>query len=77
MLALLDTAATALDTTLDLADLETAAAEFEQKVDDAMADDEDFIGYVRRLENDSGTEPLDPTRSDHLIREIESFLKES
>ena len=77
MLALLDTAATALDTTLDLADLETAATEFEQKVDDAMADDEDFIGYVRRLENDSGTEPLDPTRSDHLIREIESFLKES
>lgn len=77
MLALLSTASQVLEQPLDLTDLETASAEFEVKVDEAMADDEDFVSYVRRLEEESTAEPIDPSRSDHLIREIESFLKET
>jgi proteasome assembly chaperone (PAC2) family protein len=76
MLALLSTAAEVIDIPVDLAELERAAHEFEAKVDDAMADDDDFLGYVRRLEDQTGTESIDPDLSDHLIHEIESFLKE-
>jgi proteasome assembly chaperone (PAC2) family protein len=76
MLALLSTASAVMDMPVDLGELEEAAAEFEDKVDEAMADDDEFTGYVRRLEEHSATEPIDPERSDRLINEIESFLKE-
>lgn len=78
MLALLEVASTVMDVSIDVAELEQAAAEFEQRVDEALAEDDEFVGYVRRLEDESGGEsaPIDPSRSDHLIHEIESFLKE-
>jgi proteasome assembly chaperone (PAC2) family protein len=78
MLALLNTASLVMDVPIEVAELEQAAAEFEQRVDEAMAEDDEFVGYVRRLEDESGADsaPIDPSRSDHLIHEIESFLKE-
>jgi proteasome assembly chaperone (PAC2) family protein len=76
MLALLAKASEVMRVDVDLSELEQAAAEFEGRVDEAMAQDEDFVGYVRRLEEETAIAPIDPSRSDHLIHEIESFLKE-
>lgn len=76
MLALLSTATAVTGAPIDLTELELAAIDFEHRVDEALADDTDFIDYVQRLEDESEVAPIDPTRSDHLIREIESFLKE-
>lgn len=76
MLALLEAASQVMEVPVDTSELEAAAFEFEAKVDEAMAEDDDFVGYVRRLEQESVAEPLDPSRSDAMISEIESFLKE-
>lgn len=76
MLALLHTARRILEVDLDLAELEHVAADFEARVDEAMADNEDFVDYVRRLEREGGDGALDPARGDRLITEIEDFLRE-
>lgn len=78
MLALLSTASRVMDVPIDTAELERVADEFQERVDEAMAENEDFGGYVRRLEQEvpENGPPIDPSRSDHLISEIEHFLKE-
>jgi proteasome assembly chaperone (PAC2) family protein len=75
MLALLRQARDILDVEIDTSELEQVASDFESQVDEAMAENEEFVGYVRRLEEE-GEPTLDPDRSDHLITEIEDFLKE-
>lgn len=75
MLGLLRTARNLLDVDLDLAELEHVAADFETRVDEAMADNEDFVGYVRRLEQEGGDVVIDPARTARLISEIEDFLR--
>jgi len=77
MLALLDRASEVLDVPIDTSELQAVAAEFEQRVDEAMADNADFVGYVRRLEDQGGADtPIDPGNSAQMISEIEDFLKE-
>jgi len=77
MLALLTAAQEVLDVDLDTTELEVASAEFQTKVDEAMADNEDFIGYVRRLEEESpDISSIDPSNGGELITEIEDFLKD-
>ena len=77
MLALLRQAREILDIDIDTGELEQMAADFEERVDAAMAENEEFVGYVKRLE-EAGDEstPIDPDRSEFLITEIEDFLKE-
>ena len=76
MLALLKAAAPILDVPLDVAELETAAAEFVARVDEALEDNDDLATYVQRLAAAGpGTQPLDPGESDLLITEIEQFLR--
>ena len=74
MLALLSAAAPLLDVEFELAEMEQMAAEFESQVDAAMADNAEFVGYVRRLE-EAGEGPIDPLRSAEMIGEIEEFLR--
>jgi len=77
MLALLETAQEVLDLDLDTTELEVASAEFQTKVDEAMAENEDFVGYVRRLEEESpDISSIDPSNGGELISEIENFLKD-
>ena len=77
MLALLNTAQEVLDLDLDTTELEVASAEFQTKVDEAMAENEDFVGYVRRLEEESpDISSIDPSNGGELISEIEDFLKD-
>jgi len=77
MLALLKTAQEVLDLDLDTTELKVASAEFQTKVDEAMAENEDFVGYVRRLEEESpDISSLDPSNGGELISEIEDFLKD-
>jgi proteasome assembly chaperone (PAC2) family protein len=77
MLALLMKAQTILDLELDTSELEVASEEFEARITDAMAENDDFTGYVEQLEQESaGAVQLDPANSVELISEIEDYLKE-
>lgn len=76
MLALLERAAPVLGITPDLAELEQAAAEFDERVDEAMAENEEFVDYVKRLEEENGAPHIDPDDTPALISEIEQFLRD-
>lgn len=76
MLALADKAAEVMEIPIDTSELAAVAADFERRVDEAMSQNEEFIGYVRRLEHEAASDvPIDPGGSAHLISEIEDFLK--
>jgi len=76
MLALLSKAQEVLEVDLEMTELAAAASEFQAKVDEAMAENEDFTVYVQRLENHSAdVSSIDPSDSIELISEIENFLK--
>jgi proteasome assembly chaperone (PAC2) family protein len=74
MAALLGVARRVLELDLDLTEMEQMATDFETRVDEAMAENDEFVEYVRRLE-DEGTK-IDPSRSAQMINEIEDFLRE-
>ena len=77
MLALLDKASEIMDFPIDTSELVVVSDDFERRVDEAMSDNDDFVDYVQSLEEQGqDTAPIDPKRSDHLISEIEDFLKE-
>jgi len=77
MLALLTKAQEVLEFDLDTTELEVAASEFQARVDEAMAENEDFTGYIQRLEEGSAEmSSIDPSSAVALITEIEDFLKE-
>ncbi len=77
MLALLEAARGMLDIELDTTELEMASAEFEARIDEAMSENEEFTGYVARLERETAAAvPIDPSESTELISEIEDYLKE-
>jgi len=77
MLGLLDKASEIMEIPIDTSELVAVANDFEGRVDEAMSDNADFVDYVHRLEEQGeNTAPIDPARSDHLISEIEDFLKE-
>ena len=78
MLALLAKAGEILEAAFDTAELQKVAEEFQERVDAAMAENETFQTYVRRLEAEARSEVrpgLDPRGGDRLISEIEEFLK--
>lgn len=77
MLALLEKAQEILDIDVDTTELEVATKEFQTRIDEAMADNEEFTGYVERLEAEhSDTIRIDPSESTELIAEIEDYLKD-
>lgn len=77
MLSLLSKARDVLRVDLDLTELEVATAEFEARVDEAMEDNEDFVGYVKRLEEEvPDMTSLNPSDTGELITEIEDFLRD-
>lgn len=77
MLALLRSASDILQIDLDLDELGQVAQDFETRVDEAMDENQDLVGYVRRLEESADEDtPLDPGRSARLISEIENFLRD-
>jgi proteasome assembly chaperone (PAC2) family protein len=77
MLTLLDKASEILEIPIDTSELAAVSEDFEDRVDEAMSDNDDFVDYVHRLEEQGeDTAPIDPAHSDHLISEIEDFLKE-
>jgi proteasome assembly chaperone (PAC2) family protein len=76
MLALLSKASSVLDTSVDLAELERLAAEFRERVDEAMHQSNDLEAYIRRIEEEAGDQPaIDPGDAPSLITEIEQFLR--
>jgi len=73
MAALLGVARRILELDLDLTEMEQMGSDFDTRVDEAMAENDEFVEYVRRLE-DEGTK-IDPSRSAQMISEIEDFLR--
>ena len=77
MLALLTKARDVLRVDFDTTELEVAADEFEQRVDEAMGENQEFVDYVRRLEDEAPQMgSLDPDDTGELITEIEDFLRD-
>lgn len=78
MLALLERATSLLSLDLDAAPLERLAAEFETRVDDAMAESDDLAELVHELEDEDDEAPpdLDLGSTEDLVAEIETFLKD-
>lgn len=77
MLALLTKACDVLRVEIDTTELEVAAGEFEERVDQAMADNDEFVDYVKRLEEEAPEiGSLDPSGGGELITEIEDFLRD-
>lgn len=78
MLALLEKASAVVEVPFDTAELAKVAEEFKERVDAAMAENDTFQAYVRRLEAEAQPEVrpgLDPRAGDRLISEIEEFLR--
>jgi proteasome assembly chaperone (PAC2) family protein len=73
MAALLGVARRVLELDLDLTEMEQTAAAFDARVDEAMTENDEFVEYVRRLEDEGTT--IDPLRSAQMISEIEDFLR--
>jgi proteasome assembly chaperone (PAC2) family protein len=78
MLALLDRAAAVAGFHVDCAELEAITSDFEEKVEEALADSGELAAYVSELEEepDESTGRLDPTLSNELVTEIEDFLRD-
>jgi len=79
MLALLDRASTVAGFPADRGELTTIASEFEERVDEALADSGELAAYVSELEHETADAPtarLDPTMSNALVTEIEDFLRD-
>ena len=75
--ALLAKAGEVTGVAVDASELAAAAGEFESRVDAALEQNEEFAGYVERLESGSVIEPIGgPGAADLLVSEIENFLRE-
>jgi proteasome assembly chaperone (PAC2) family protein len=72
-LALAARLATLLDVDVPADELSMAAAEYEQRIDEVLADDEDSADYVTQLEQAFDEQELD--RSADLVAEVERFLR--
>lgn len=74
MLALIDKAAAVLSVPVDTSGLGRLAADFLQRVDEAIEDeDEDLVEFISSLEQGTDDGDVD---GDDLVTEIEEFLKE-
>lgn len=62
-----------LGVTLDIGDLTHAARDFIATVDEALEDNDELMRYVTQLEEDADA---DLVRGDHLVEEIEDFLRD-
>jgi proteasome assembly chaperone (PAC2) family protein len=56
-------------------ELSVAAAEYEQRIDEALADDDESAGYVAQLEAAYDSDQLEERGSAELIDEVERFLR--
>ena len=76
-LALVERTAALLGTEVGTVELEVAASAYERQVSEVVAEDEDMVAYVRRLEEVGGEEDDEPWPSgDHLADEVERFLRD-
>jgi len=90
-LALVERTARVLGTSIDVAELQMAAAAYERQIDDLVAADEDALAYVRRLEaqdeeDDKEAERekrrsddvphLSPAAGERLAAEVERYLRD-
>ena len=78
-LALVERTARFLGATVQVQELEIAAAAYERQVSEVVAQDDDVADSVRRLEeidDAGGDDPLDWPPSDGLADEVERFLRD-
>jgi hypothetical protein len=76
-LALVERTAALLGREVATVELEVAAAAYERQVSEVVADDEDMVNYVRRLEDLEGDDESGQLPSgDHLAAEVERFLRD-
>ena len=64
---------------MDRSELHAISLEFDERVEEALADSDDLAEYVSELEDEAASDPsarIDPTLSNELVTEIEDFLKE-
>ncbi len=57
-------------------DLDLEVAEYDERVAEAVAESDDFIDYVRQLEESSELQEISPADSEQLVEEIERFLRD-
>ena len=75
--ALIDKFSQYIGYSFDTADLDREVAEYDQRVAEAVDESSEFLDYVRRLEAHSdGLEVISPADSEHLVEEIEKFLRD-
>lgn len=74
-LALLDELAELLHIEVDRRELETDAETWEQRFDEAVADDDDLVAYVRYLEEARDVMDSEAATGEAIAAEFESFLR--
>jgi len=83
-MALVTAAGGMLGATIDLGGLPEASREYVDEIEAAVADDEDLLGYVRRLESltdaeddeDDDDPPEESPSVDRLVEEVERYLRD-
>lgn len=81
-MALVERACTMIGTPAPLSSLAASAAEYDARVSALIADDDDMVEYLERLEqfvdDDDDVDPLDagPVDPDVLVEEVEQFLRD-
>ena len=75
-LALIDRTARLIEVPVVTADLAQLAVDYERQVTEIVADDDDAVAYVRRLEEDAETEGLELRTGEELAAELQQFLRD-
>ncbi len=76
-LALVERTAALLGVEVTTVELEVAASAYERQVSEVVAEDDDMVDYVRRLEDLEGDDESGQLPSgDHLAAEVERFLRD-
>lgn len=74
-LALLSRLARLLDVSVPADELSVAAAEYEQQIDEIVAEDEDSADYIAQLEQGWDAQDLDEAHGPALVEEVERYLR--
>lgn len=77
MMTLLQKAGAVMAYDFDLSDLQVDVLEFDENVEEAMADNDEFVDYVRTLEEEVDVPNAMPGDGAQLLEEIEQYLRGS
>jgi proteasome assembly chaperone (PAC2) family protein len=76
-LALVERVCAMLGTTADTAAMVVEAMDYERQISELVSEDDETVAYVRHLEEAHDRDEIAVNTADHLVEEVERFLREN